>query len=224
MMPSPNYTGCTNRSQVRPPTPRVMPLGDSITWGHGWTPGARVGYRKTLYDLLLASGCSVDFVGGEAQDTAAGPVPDYFDWNHEGHPGFRAEEIAANVYDWLVASPADVVLLMIGTNDIGLGQPPTTEDWVLILNEIDNFDPGIVVILALIPNRGAYSAATTLLNQNITALALARIALGDLILLVDMENALIYPNDLFDGVHPNTGGYNKIAAVWFAALQPLICP
>jgi hypothetical protein len=36
--------------------------------------------------------------------------------------------------------------------------------------------------------------------------------------LVDMHAALT-PADLIDGIHPNAGGYDKMAASWFAALR-----
>jgi hypothetical protein len=34
-----------------------------------------------------------------------------------------------------------------------------------------------------------------------------------------MENALVYPDDMYDLLHPNSAGYGKMANVWFEALQ-----
>ena len=46
---------------------KVMPLGDSITAGvsSGVADKDLVGYRKVLYDDLVAASNVVDFVGGE---------------------------------------------------------------------------------------------------------------------------------------------------------------
>ncbi len=49
-----------------------------------------------------------------------------------------------------------------------------------------------------------------------------RIANGDKMIIVDMENALSYPGDLYDDQHPNERGYNKMAAVWFGALEDIL--
>ena len=49
-----------------------------------------------------------------------------------------------------------------------------------------------------------------------------RISNGENIRLVDMENALSYPDDLSDFVHPNSIGYDKMADVWFDAIIDII--
>lgn len=56
---------------------RVMPLGDSITDGVD-VPG---GYRIKLWQLMVAGGYTVDFVGSRSN----GPA-ELFDHDHEGHP------------------------------------------------------------------------------------------------------------------------------------------
>ena len=45
-----------------------------------------------------------------------------------------------------------------------------------------------------------------------------RIAGGDNIIVVNMENALNYSTDLSDDLHPNDNGYAKMANVWYDAL------
>src|SRR4051812_6467748 len=88
---------------------RVMPLGDSITWGVG--SGNQDGYRGSLYRRLTAAGVDVDFVG--SMHTGHGPDP-----NNEGHKGWTIAELAARVDDWLDTYEPDVILLHIGTNDM----------------------------------------------------------------------------------------------------------
>lgn len=194
---------------------RIMPLGDSITRGTGSTNYN--GYRKRLYTTLRDNGFNVNFVGGlQDGDTS-------FDRDHEGHGGWHASGgpsggILPNVYDWLVANPADVVLLHIGTNDISSGGQNASEV-DQILDEIDRYSPDVTVILALIINRAQYSPATSRYNGDLQTMAEKRIANGDKIIIVDMESALKYPDDMVDNIHPNDGGYRKMADRWLEKLK-----
>jgi lysophospholipase L1-like esterase len=192
-----------------------MPLGASLTQGYASTN--QNGYRRRLYLSLKRDGYSVNFVGSQQSG-----LPD-FDVDHEGHPGWHAEGgseggIALFVYDWLVANPTDVVLLHVGTNDISVGGQDPAEI-AHILDEIDRFSTDTTVVLALIINRKTYSPATTQFNLDVQTMAQNRIASGDKIVIVDMEHALTYPDDMADNLHPNDVGYFKIATVWLNALE-----
>ena len=198
---------------------RIMPLGDSITRGWYGSPGAN-GYRKPLYLNLTNHSYNVDFVGCQNDG-------DFADRNHEGRDGWHAaggpngNNILPNVYNWLTAHPADIVLLHIGTNDISVGGQDANEvnD---ILDEIDRYNPDITVVLALIINRKSYNSITTQYNNSLNQMAMNRIANGDDIIIVNMENALNYSTDMADNLHPNDSGYAKMANVWFAALDNLL--
>jgi lysophospholipase L1-like esterase len=199
-----------------------MPLGDSITRGSGSTN--LNGYRRPLFRKLEAASHSVDFVGSQLNGSTD------FDRNHEGHSGWSADgdstySIADNVFNFLGHNPADIVLLHIGTNDIEEGHA-FSADIARILNEIRRRSTDITVVLALIVNQYPYSPETTAYNAEVSLMALQRIAEGHPIILVDMENALVYPDDLGDGVHPNNSGYAKMADVWFEALTEIlpVCP
>jgi lysophospholipase L1-like esterase len=206
---------------------RIMPLGDSIThgtYGHGdpRTDDYVTGYRQPLYLSLTDAGYDVDFVGSLQTGQSATPS---FDYDHEGHGGWTDSQVASHVYDWLVTNPAEVVLLHIGTNGIN-ASPNDVED---ILDEIDryeaDYDMDITVLLARIINRISYSQTTTDFNDNVEAMAELRIAAGDRIIIVDMENGagLVYTQDttppyddgdMYDNLHPNDDGYDKMANVW----------
>ena len=202
---------------------KIMPLGDSITRGW-WGSVYRWGYRKPLYDSLTSGGYNFDFVGSE-------PLGNFPDPDHEGHDGWHAAGgtgggILPNVYNWLTAHPADIVLLHIGTNDITYGDQNINEvnD---ILNEIDRFSTDIKVILALIINRTDNPSkiqTTTQFNIDVNNMAQNRIAAGDDIIIVNMESALNYATDMADSVHPNDNGYAKMANVWFNVLNNLLEP
>jgi hypothetical protein len=208
------------------PLTRIMPLGDSITVGHssGVEDDAwKISYRKDLWDTLVANDYNVDFVGSQIN----GENYPNFDPDHEGHSGIRDDEVASNVYNWLQLHPADVVLLHIGTNALN----SNSTDVENILKNIEqyetDFSTHVTVILARIINRITYSATTTQFNNNVEAMALNRIAAGDDIVIVDMEDGagLIYdyyyadpPGDMYNDLHPYATGYTKMAAVWYAAL------
>jgi VCBS repeat-containing protein len=214
----------------------IMPLGDSITAGTitpFLAPELRVAYRKSLYDALLASGITFDFVGAEDVGSA---VPD-FDFNNEGHGGWTALEIARGpmfdgtdgVFDWLDDNPADIILLHAGTNELS----DTDEfDIAEILDEIDRWENPIdnpsgnpvTVILALIIDQDPFDGVVTDFNRKVNDMAEARrddpnnAHYPDDIIIVDQQAALTYPADMSDTLHPNENGYAKIAKVWLDAL------
>ena len=88
---------------------RVMPLGDSITEGTQ-VPG---GYRINLWQGFVNGGYTVDFVGSQSNGPAS-----LGDHDHEGHSGWRIDQIDANIVGWLRATTPHTVLLHIGTNDV----------------------------------------------------------------------------------------------------------
>ncbi len=203
------------------PRIRIMPLGDSITQGVTCSEAGTVedgnllaGYRQKV-DLVLAGlGFDVDFVGGRSAGSSVEPE---FDLDHEGHPGLRDDQLAENIYGWLSANPAEIVLLHIGSNDVD----EDSGDVEAVLEEIDRFDEEITVLLALVIGREnqTLNDRTRAFNENLAQMAQARIADGDKIVLVDMESALSYPQDLCgDGFHPTPAGYSKMADAWLSGL------
>jgi lysophospholipase L1-like esterase len=211
---------------MRPDGPiRLMPLGDSITEGYGDVGNG--GYRGPLSRLLAGGDYAVDFVGSLSGGAIERP-------RHEGHSGWCADQITADVRGWLAANPPDIVLLHIGTNDVSREDSAAAiaAEIGRILNEIDSYetesDVPITVIVAQIVSRcdsPHLAEETTRLNAAIASMAAARIQTGDRLHVANFETALAYPADLFFDdypVHPNAGGYAKMARVWFDALVPLL--
>jgi lysophospholipase L1-like esterase len=221
--------------------PKIMPLGDSITLGiqsvdeaNNPVPsaGLQIGYRKKLYDDLIVAGFFVDFVGSLRNGLDAGIV----DPDHEGHSGATALQIRdgpaplepgyPGIFNTLENRPADIVLLHIGTNDIDR----SVQDPLVVANNQDSIlaeiqrweDTGtkrssVTVILARIINNQIPIAAVTTFNNSVVGLAQTRIGSGDKIILVNQETALT-PVDMASPLHPNPGGYAKMADVWKYAL------
>lgn len=219
---------------------KIMPLGNSITEGYTIPlPTDRNGYRKPLKQKLDSAGLTFDFVGSLTNGSFA-------DNQHEGHGGWHAKhwhqnsnyDLNSHLRSFLEMNPPDIILLHIGTNDIGEywdSRNDNTIDTTVadvsdLLDTIYTFDPTIKVILAKIINREDNpdsptideTAETSAFNIALEVMANNRIANGDNLTLVDMESALIYPDDLSDGVHPNDIGYNKMSQVWFDAIQSIL--
>ncbi|MCB9103894.1 MAG: hypothetical protein H6633_06570 [Anaerolineales bacterium] len=141
--------------------------------------------------------------------------------------GLRGQ-IAANITTGLNNHSPDVILLHIGTNGVNT----SITDIETILDAIDDFEAAnnkeIMVILARIINRVGYHQITTDYNDAVETMAQTRIANGDYIILVDMEdgaglNYAVQPaGDMWDNLHPYTTGYSKMAGVWFAALDEFL--
>jgi hypothetical protein len=75
---------------------KVMPLGDSITEGTQ-IPG---GYRIGLWQRFVSAGYRVDYVGSQFNGPSS-----LGDHDHQGHPGWRIDQIDASVAGWLGTRP-----------------------------------------------------------------------------------------------------------------------
>ena len=192
---------------------RVTPLGDSITEGTQ-VPG---GYRIGLWQRLTAGGYRVDLVGSQANGPSG-----LGDHDHEGHPGWRIDQIDANITGWLTTYRPHSVLLHIGTNDILQNSNVSGAPGRLatLVDHITAAAPDAEVFVAqIIPlaNASQENAVRTF-NAAIPGIVQSRAAAGKHVHLVDMHSALTSA-DLIDGIHPAANGYDKMAAVWYAALR-----
>src|SRR5690242_3810171 len=192
---------------------RVMPLGDSITDGTQ-VPG---GYRIGLWQRFTSNGYRVDFVGSQFNGPAA-----LGDHDHEGHPGWRIDQIDASIVGWLQTTTPHTVLLHIGTNDVlqnfNLSGAPGRLS-TLIDHITATVPTAEVFVASIIPlaNAGQEANARTF-NATIPGIVQSKVNAGKHVHFVDMHAALTAA-DLADGVHPNPGGYDKMATVWFNALR-----
>ncbi len=223
---------------------KIMPLGNSITRGVVGSAD-EIGYRRSLYISLIDAGFSVDFVGSHYNG-----IPNDFDKDHEGHGGWRADEIVSGrpaepwegkLDEWLIAEEPDIVLLHIGTNDISFNNQNWTEiEDILVVIDDYEFASGkaVWVILSLIIDRScdpfidpcAKSAETTAFNNDVRDYVFfKRYNDGDKIILVDMQNDAgldyrrwITGGDMWDDLHPSATGYTKMADLWFSALAGIL--
>jgi lysophospholipase L1-like esterase len=197
------------------PVTRIMPLGDSITDGYQ-IPG---GYRIDLWRELGNSGIAVDFVGSLRNGPSS-----LGDKGHEGHTGWRIDQLRASVNGWIETYRPDVVLLLIGTNDVLQHYRVTTAPNRLgaLVDQIYSRRPTTKVFLSTIPPTldAAANVQIAAFNAAARQVVRTRAAAHRPIWLVDGGN--LSAADIADGVHPNAAGYGKIAHAWYVALVKVL--
>ncbi len=208
---------------------RILPYGASITDGY---LGTMAGYRGPLKKLLDQAGIVFQYVGSSIDNPGTVPLPRE-QQHHEGHSGFVIEAGTsgrAGIYDSRVAwlgpggSQADLVLIVIGTNDVDLNYQLDTAGQRLdkLLTGILELQPQAKIILAqLTPiNDDAEDARCVKYNQAVVATVKAHQMKGEAVSTVDLHSAITRA-ELADKLHPNDVGYGKVAKVWFDAIQAL---
>ncbi|GAA3274045.1 SGNH/GDSL hydrolase family protein [Dactylosporangium vinaceum] len=193
---------------------RVMPLGDSITEGH---PGA-----GRLPDRPVAAAGGRGLSRRLRRLAVQRPVEPGRPRPRGAIPGWRIDQIDANITGWLRTYNPHTVLLHIGTNDILQNSNVSGAPGRLstLIDHITAAAPSAEVFVAtIIPlgNAGQESAARTF-NAAIPGIVQSRANAGKHVHLVDMHAALTAA-DLTDGVHPTAAGYDKMAATWYTALR-----
>ncbi len=191
---------------------RVMPLGDSITWGEGSSTGN--GYRGALGEQLTDEGHSLDFAGSGRNGTMGDP-------DNEGHSGWRIDQIAGIADDVLTRYRPNVVTLEIGTNDLNQNfQVPTAADRLhaLIDQIVADVPDATVLVASLIVSTNAVEEPNRpTFNQAVPGIVRAEQAAGAHVAFVDMS--ALTPSDLADALHPNDGGYAKMADAFNRGIQ-----
>ncbi|MBD3345430.1 MAG: PKD domain-containing protein [Chitinivibrionales bacterium] len=218
---------------------RIMPLGDSNTRGkYGYTYRAII--RQRIHDTL---GIAMDFVGTDTTVGGShGPGPNIgtsytedqmiehgYDLEHEGWGGYTINDIRNNIDTWFAASPPDIIMLMIGTNDINASISMSTmvNSLDLLVDEIlarPVFTPATHLFLATVPpcQNDGLNAEAVELNSYIPGIVSDRQALGHSVHFVDAYNAMDRVTDLADNLQPDSAGYAKIGMAFYGAMLPVV--
>ena len=221
---------------------RILPLGNSITQGEGrarpiYPATPRDSYRRPLWQKLAAESCAVDFVGSSTTNfQGPAPNPD-FDLDHEGHWGWRVDEIldgnpdaeagsgSGRLSEWLDGYTPDIALVHLGSNDVFQGQSnaSTIDELNDVINQLRVDNPSVTILLAqLIPADSPFNDEITALNRDIATLANDKSIESSPVIIVDQNTGFNAITDTYDNVHPNAVGEEKMAQAWFAALLPLL--
>lgn len=216
----------------------------------GRDEGVRGAYRYDLWKSLTSNFYWFDFVGNRRAGYNIDPA---FDEDNAGFPGITPwnllhllessfnrttdpERLEGEHGPYLGHFPSDVILLHIGTN--GLENLPDRNDQEnpvanvqRILEQIDVDNIHATVLVARIIHRTAENpddddSPTHRFNDAIEEIVEGRIAAGDKLLMVDMEDGagITYVRnvDMWDNLHPTPSGYTKMASQWFTGLQEFL--
>lgn len=123
-------------------TIRYMPFGDSITDYGCWRPW--------LAEKLKAEGYAIDFVGSRRAEATCDNLD--YDRDHEGHPGFRAIDIAEDrlLIEWLEDNPADIISMHLGTVDIvrsGTAAPDILSAYSTLVGHMRDSNPRMKIVV-----------------------------------------------------------------------------
>ena len=219
---------------------KIMPVGDSITWGYYDYTDA--GYRGFLYSDLTSLGNTFQFVGTHNDNPGSLPTTPVNQTYHDGWGGWTTGDVlgtyqdgfnngaSGNIGTWLTSLAGSgqtptVITMMIGTNDSPFGPnggytvSQGTANLSAIINTIYTQDPGVRLLLAkLTPRLDSYDTWVNQYNANLPGLVAQKRAAGDNVTLVDMNTN--FPADGLgsDGLHPNAIGYSWMASQWLSAL------
>jgi lysophospholipase L1-like esterase len=179
---------------------RILPLGDSITWGY-INGGGSNGYRERLLADLTSAGYKVDFAGTQKSGTMA-------DKDNEGYPGYTISQIRGVAAKGLALRP-NVVLIHAGTNDLNRGNPASEPDAQAptrlgqLLDDVLKANPNAVVIVAKIiqSKQAGLNNNIKTFNAALPAIVASRVAKGSKVSIVDMS-VLSTTAELSDNLHP----------------------
>jgi len=216
-----------------------MAIGDSITRATCW--------RDFLWQQLQQNFAGrFDLVGTLNYDYGCGVSG--FDGDNQGYSSSLITEVVAGVTNARTCDPfcpalsdiktafnttrPTVVLMHWGTNDVWNAKSTAsiTSAYASVIDAARAANPSVTILLAqLIPMNvtsatcsgcscASCSTAIPALNTAITAFAATETTAASPVIVVDQYTGFSATSDTRDGVHPNTGGSQKMAANWYQAL------
>jgi len=200
---------------------RINALGDSITG----SPGC---WRALLWRQLQQAGVTnTDFVG----TLPAQGCGFTYDGENDGHGGFLATGIVSNnqLPGWLAVSKPDIVMMMLGTNDVwnNIATTKILAAYTTLVGQMRAQNPKMTILVAQITpmnpsNCAGCAAGVVALNAAIPAWAQGLSTATSPISVVDLWDGYSDAADTNEGVHPNDAGNAIIAKDWFAPLSSAI--
>jgi len=214
---------------------KILPLGDSITWGVGDEPNG--GYRGPLFAHFVADGKKATFTGsGQNGPSMVSGVA--FPKRNEGHSGWGiaqvtewsggnagiAQQIPSPAFDTNSGGIPNIILLHIGTNDANEFTANVMEaDLNKLLDKIVAGAPDALIVLAKIIPMGWTNQELTNYNAKLAGIVSARADEGQHIVLVDLNTGFNTESMLVsDDLHPNSTGFKFMADKWYEVISPFL--
>ena len=231
----------SNNKNNNADTVKIHPIGDSITRGKAGDV-----WRHYLKTRLKEAGIAIDFLGHcpHAADGLAvwADNPELFnklegDVEHDGWGGLRIDEITdmtnntreypqITIEKMVSDYDSDIILLMMGTNDLIqrylLDTAPARLD--TLIRKILNSTSAHLIVTSIppAPSLPQSNGRITTFNSFIPAIVNSYKVAGKNISYIDINSYLGSGDFLDDAYHPNSQGNKKIADGWYDAITPLV--
>ncbi len=228
-------TGSYNPCPTNGDPCKVLPLGDSITYGLITVAADKAssdssvngkdshgGYRVKLFSDAVAASHKMTFVGSQMNGpTTVANMP--FPKSHEGWSGYTIAQIQGKAASDLT-SGAHIILVHAGTNDTygtdPSGAPARLSTLVDYLTT--NYPTALIVVAKIIPYP-SQTTNTNLINNSIAAMVQSKVSAGKHVIVADLNTGFTTSSMLAgDGVHPNQKGYDWMGDTWYAAISSLL--
>jgi lysophospholipase L1-like esterase len=220
---------------------KILPLGDSITYGINYGGG----YRIKLAIHAATDQKNITYVGYDtgnppdstALDKLGTAKADYVN-KHEGHSGWTIQQDddivtgkSTTTNDGtnytgkkvVADSSPNIILLHIGTNDIYGSDPggAPTRLGKLIDDIVVDAPNALLVVSTIIPCTSSMcpSATVNTYNKAVPTVVQQRASAGKHVLFVDMFAAFPASDLSSDLVHPGEAGYEEMAGTWYTAIK-----
>jgi lysophospholipase L1-like esterase len=198
---------------------KVLPLGDSITFGINYEGS----YRVELFKKAVTANQKITFVGTQSNGPAMAPgttVP--FPKNHEGWSGYTIAMIQGKAASDVQYGP-HMILVHAGTNDTYMGDPTGAPARLSsFVDYLTTTFPNALVVVAKIIPYPAQTANVKLINDSIPSMVQSKVSAGKHVTMVDLNTGFQTSTMLSsDGIHPNQTGYNWMGDTWYATVGSL---
>lgn len=213
-----SYRPCPTNGDVC----RILPLGDSITWGINYEGG----YRVKLFTRAVHDGKKITFTGSLMNGPTTMIEGQAFPRSNEGHSGWTIDQDASLIPMPALNTIPHIVLLMIGTNDVyaASGQADMPKRLGALIDKITGAAPNALVVVAKITplSNMSWNSTVNTYNNAIPGVVSDRAAQGKHVMLGDMNKGFSSSMLSSDGVHPNQTGYDFMADAWYGEIGSLL--
>jgi len=219
----------------------ILPMGDSVTEAER----PYNSYRRALWQFLEEAGVPVDFIGNSrgVRNPAHNDLPPDadFDLDHESYWGWDTREMLTSKGGLMarldkLPEVADIVLLLLGVNDFSRLPCPTVtqtqQGLAEIIDVLRGHNAEITVLLGTwLPMNDKSlcdqdaNVIINAFNARLPAFVASQSTNRSPVILVDLSVDFDLDNlddDLYDGIHPDGSGEEKIAFRWYEALLPIL--
>lgn len=195
----------------------ILGLGDSITQGGE----SFQCYLFPLWQKLYTAGYRFDFIGPNESKCRIGIL------NNSGFGGKNAEYLDAHIDSIYQKYPADIVLLHAGHNHFDTENPISgiIDAQKSIIRKILKINPHAKILVAKVIPSGKLPKYSYIPSLNKEIAQMVRKMNNPNVILVDQAKGFDWKiHTIADKVHPNPAGGEKMAEVWFRALEKILKP